>query len=134
MKIRWRQHEMIGIAILVLWQIILLLLMVYDHPIPELEERYSTPLRAHGIPFSIWNNVLIPQLITPLLVFAVYLLINLWVLPCFKKINGEDIERLLSKRILLAIFSFLKTWLSLRCETVSTKMKATRKRKYPGLD
>ncbi len=107
MKVRWRQHEMIGIAILVLWQIILLVMTANDRPIPELEEHYSTPFRAHGIPFSIWRNVLIPQLSAPLLVFAVYLLINLWVLPCFKKIKGEDIERLLSKRILLALFSLL---------------------------
>lgn len=107
MKVRWRQHEMIGIAVLVLWQLILLLMMVNDHSINELEQDYSAPFKENSIPFTFWKNVLVPQLSTPLLIFGVYLLINLWVLPSFKRINGEDIERLLSKRILLALFSLL---------------------------
>lgn len=107
MKIRWREHEMIAVAILIVWQIIMLLINANGHSIERLEAEFVTQFKEHGVPFNYWRNVMIPQISSFLLILAVYLLINLMVLPSFKQIRAEDIERLFSMRIIKGILSLL---------------------------
>lgn len=107
MKVRWRAHEMVGVGIVVAWQVVILLTATSGHTIAELEADFVGPFRENGVPFAYWRNVLVPKVSSLLSVFAVYLLVNLLVLPSFKKIRGEDIERLFSVRIVKAILSLL---------------------------
>lgn len=107
MKVRWREHEMIVVAILILWQIIASLLKTNNHPIEELETEFAVRFKEHGISFIYWRNVMLPQISSVLLLFGVYLLINRYILPSFKKLSHEDIERLLSMRVMKAMASII---------------------------
>ncbi|WP_198293623.1 sensor histidine kinase [Algoriphagus resistens] len=80
---------------------------INEHPITELERDYTVMFIEHAIPFSFWRNVLFPQLASPLLFLLAYFLISFWVIPSFRKVSGDDVEKLFSKKILLALFSLL---------------------------
>ena len=105
--VRWKSHEMLLVAILILWQISSLLLTTYTHGVAELQSVYETRFQENGIPFIYWKNVLLPQTGSLLLMFIVYLLTDLLVLPAFKKISAYDIERLLSMQIAKAVGSLV---------------------------
>ena len=107
MKVRWREHEMFGIAILVVWQIALVLMMVNEQSITQLETDYASIFRKHAIPFSFWRNVVFPQIASPFLFLLAYLLISFWVIPSFRKVSGDDVEKLFSKTTVAAVFSLL---------------------------
>ncbi len=51
MKVRWRDHEMLVVTILILWQIARLLLHVNTHPLEELQADYASQFKENGIPF-----------------------------------------------------------------------------------
>lgn len=105
MKVRWRDHEMLIVAILTLWQISKVLLNLSAHSIEELQTEFAIRFKENEIPFSYWRNVILPQLASPILIYVIYLLVNLIVLPSFKRISANDIERLLSKQVVKAVGS-----------------------------
>lgn len=107
MKVRWREHEMTVITILIVWQMITVLMKAYDYSIGEGETEYAIGFKENGLSFIYWRNVTLPQVSSIVLMYSVYLLINLFILPSVKKISGEDIERLLSMRIIKAILSII---------------------------
>src|SRR5258705_11730689 len=99
MKIRWRDHEMLIVAILTLWQIFKVLLNLNAHSTEELQTEFAIRFKENEIPFIYWRNVILPQLASPILIYIIYLLVNLIVLPSFKRISADDVERLLSKHV-----------------------------------
>ncbi len=105
MKVRWREHEMIFVTILVVAQIIILLLKLYNHTNEQLEIDFAARFKENGIPFIYWKNVLLPQLSSILLIYLGYLSINLVILPLIKKISFADFEKLLSINIAKAILA-----------------------------
>lgn len=107
MKVRWREYEMIVIAIMVIWQMIAVLLKAYGHSIGEGDTEYAIGFKENGISFVYWRNVTLPQVSSIVLVYCVYLLINLFILPLFKKISAEDIGQLFSIRSIRAILSII---------------------------
>lgn len=94
MKIRWREHEIIFIALLVAIQVIFYGKQLYE---------------VSGVKFVNWKEVFIPQVMEVLLLFAAYLSINLVILPSIKKISFEDVERIFSKNILWAVLAIIGT-------------------------
>jgi histidine kinase/GHKL domain-containing protein len=111
MKVRWREHEMIFVTILVVAQIILSLLR-YNPSYVQSGTDFAAKFSENGISFIYWRNVLFPQIGSILLMFLGYLSINLLIIPSIKKITFNDIEKLFSLNILkplllIAIISFL---------------------------
>lgn len=105
MKVRWRAYEMIAVGMLVAWQVIMILLQAYDHSMGGAESPYSTAFREHGLSFIYWRNVLVPQLASMVLMYGVYLMINLIILPLFRLLSGKDLDHLGSGKIIKAILS-----------------------------
>jgi len=108
-KLRWREHEMIFVTILMVMQIILPVLIGQEafagHPGPDFAARFT----ENGLSFVYWKNVLLPQVASVVLLYLVYLLINLVILPLIKKISFEDFEKLLSLKSLLAVLAITGT-------------------------
>ena len=107
MKVRWREHEMIAVAIVISWQIVLLLIKVSSHSIVDLESIYKVSFADNGWTFNYWQHAFIPQLASLFLIFGVYLLINWWVIPSIKAISGDDFEKLLTKNIAKALLALI---------------------------
>jgi len=72
------------------WQLISVMLKFNALTPAALEAEYLTPFHTNGISVTYWGNILIPHLSAALLPLAVYLLINLWVVPSVRPIlvNG----------------------------------------------
>ncbi|MBO9198695.1 MULTISPECIES: sensor histidine kinase [Niastella] len=109
MKIRWREHEIIFIALLVIIQIIVYLKELYYASLGIIEIDYAKGFREAGLGFVYWKQVFLPQLSAVLLVFAGYLSVNLVIIPLIKKISFDDIERIFSKNIFLAAIAIICT-------------------------
>jgi sensor histidine kinase YesM len=105
MKVRWREHEMIFVTILVVAQIIVYSSEIYTPSNARLGFEPAARFKENGIPFVYWRNVLMPQIFSVLLVYSAYLAINLLILPQFKKITFDDFEKMLSIKTLKAILS-----------------------------
>lgn len=105
MKVRWKEHEMTAVRILVLWQIIVLLRTSDDSP--EALNAYSEAFNAEGLSFIYWRNVMLPQVCSVLLMFAAYLSINLLILPSFRKVFGEFPKRIFYRYIVMTVISML---------------------------
>lgn len=105
MKVRWREHEMIFVTILVVAQIILYSLNMYTPSNATLGVEPAARFEENGIPFLYWRNVLFPQIFSILLVYSGYLAINLLILPLVKKITFDDFEKIISVKTLKAILS-----------------------------
>jgi two-component system, LytTR family, sensor kinase len=112
MKLRWREHEMIFITILVVAQIIVSFLRMYTPPYQQPTIDFATGFKENGIAFIYWRNVLLPQVSSVLLIYFGYLSINLLILPLIKKISFNDFEKLLTLNFIkpiaaIAIISYL---------------------------
>ncbi|MFL5745698.1 MAG: sensor histidine kinase [Niastella sp.] len=109
MKIRWREHEIIFIALLVAIQVIVYLKQLYDVSQGISVTNYAKELGEAVAQFVNWKQVFISQVMEVLLLFAAYLSINLVILPLIKKISFGDIERIFSKNILWAVAAIIGT-------------------------
>ena len=49
MKVRWKEHEMIVVAILALWQTIILVMNAYNHSFEELQAKKTVIMPASKI-------------------------------------------------------------------------------------
>jgi two-component system LytT family sensor kinase len=109
MKVRWREHEMIFITLLVIIQIIIYLKGMYDaaHGVSAID--YEKGFREAGWAFAYWREVFIPQVASVLLVFGAYLSVNRVIIPFIKKVPFKDVERLLSWNILAFILGIVIT-------------------------
>jgi two-component system LytT family sensor kinase len=99
MKVRWREHEIIFATILVVTNIIMTLLKLYDPPYGQQAVDFASKFRENGFPFAYGRNVLFPQIASILLVYISYLSINLFIIPSIKKISFTDFEKLLTVKI-----------------------------------
>jgi hypothetical protein len=105
MKIRWREHEIIFVTILVVMQIIISLLSMYDSSYEQPGTNVASRFKENGILFVYWKNVLLPRIGSILLMYLCYLAINLVVMPLIKKISFTDFEKLFTVNILKPIFA-----------------------------
>ncbi|OQP47459.1 hypothetical protein A4H97_08175 [Niastella yeongjuensis] len=109
MKIRWREHEIIFITLLVIIQVIIYLKQLYEASVGMTVVSYAKEFEEAGGKFIYWKQVFAPQLMEVLLLFAAYLAINLVILPLIKKISFNDVERIFSKNILWAALAVICT-------------------------
>ncbi len=105
MKVRWREHEILFVTILVAVQISLSLLKISNHAGEQLEIDFASRFKENGIAFIYWRNVLLPQISSLLLMYLSYLSINLLILPLIKKISFSDFEKLLTINVIKTILS-----------------------------
>jgi len=105
MKVRWRENETIFVTILVVAQIIILLLKMYNPSYVQLETDFAAIFKKNGFSFIYWRNALLPQLSSILLMYLGYLSINLVIIPLIKKISFYDFEKILSINIVKALLS-----------------------------
>jgi two-component system, LytTR family, sensor kinase len=107
MKIRWREHEMIFVTILMVSKIILTLWRLYnpssEHPNPD----FAAGFDEAGLSFIFWRNVVIPQAGIFVLIYLCYLSINLLIIPSIKKISFNDIEKLNTLNLLKPILAIV---------------------------
>lgn len=107
MKVRWREHEIIFVTILVAAQIIISLLKIYNPSYEQSGIDFAYWFKENGISFFYWRNVLLPQVSSMLLMYIGYLSINLLILPSIRKISFSDFEKLLTIRIAKTIFAIV---------------------------
>jgi two-component system, LytTR family, sensor kinase len=105
MKVRWREHEMMFIAILVAVQIIISLLKMYNPSYQQSAIDFAAGFKANGISFIYWRNVLLPQISSILIIYLGYLSINRLIIPAIKKISFNDFEKLFTINILKPILT-----------------------------
>jgi two-component system, LytTR family, sensor kinase len=109
MKIRWREHEMIFVTILIVTQIIFSLLKIDNLTYKQSETDFAAAFKENGFSFIYWKNVLIPQLSSILLIYFFYLSVNLFIIPAIKKISFDDFEKLLTLKIIRPVSGILVT-------------------------
>lgn len=107
MKVRWREHEMLFVTILVLGQIIILLLKMYNPTYGQPGIDFAAGFKENGLSFTYWRNVLLPQLSSILLLYLGYLSITLFIIPALKKISFTDFEKLLTVNIIKPVLAIV---------------------------
>lgn len=107
MKVRWREHEMIFVTILVVTQIIMALLKMYDPSYRQPGIDFASRFKENGLVFIYWRNVLLPEIGSMLLLYITYLSINLLILPSIKKISFNDFEKLFTLNILKPVLAIV---------------------------
>lgn len=107
MKVRWREHEIIFVTILVAAQIIISLLKMYNPSYEQSGIDFAYRFKENGISFIYWRNVLLSQICSLLLMYLGYLSINLLILPSIKKISFNDFEKLLTINIIKPILAIV---------------------------
>lgn len=100
MKIRWRDHEIIFVTVLVISQVCAFLMEWYNMTRGMRQVNYAEKFHDNGFPFVYWKNVFLPQITSILLVFGAYLCINLLIVPLIKKISFKDMEGFSTRNIL----------------------------------
>ena len=100
MRIRWREHEMIFVSALVITQLAINIREMYQSSRGITGINYEAGFRDAGLAFAYSKNVFLPQVCSVLLLFGVYLVVNLIILPLIKRISFNDIERMLSFNII----------------------------------
>lgn len=103
MKLRWREHELIFVTVLVVASVMMLIWELYNSPASVAGSHYAIRFKENGFPFVFWRNVLLPQVAIILLLFIVYLLVNLLLIPSIKKISFTDIEKLAARKIMIPV-------------------------------
>jgi hypothetical protein len=109
MKIRWREHEIIFVTILMVAQVIEQLTYFYSHTTEQLQANIAGQFIYQGFSFIYWKNALIPRISIVVLLYIGYLAINLLILRPIKKISFDDVEKILSVNIIKAIIAILVT-------------------------
>ncbi|MEO7536327.1 MAG: histidine kinase [Ferruginibacter sp.] len=107
MKVRWREHEIMFVTILVVAQIIMSFLKMYNPSYERPGIDFAARFKENGISFIYWRNVLLPQVSSILLMYVGYLSINLLILPSLKKISFSDFEKLLTLNIIKFILAIV---------------------------
>jgi two-component system, LytTR family, sensor kinase len=107
MKLRWREHEMIFVTIIIAGQIITLLLNMYHLPDVQPGINFAAGFSDNNLPFVYWRNALLPQLSSILLIFSGYLSVNLLIIPALKKISFNDFETILAVNILKPVLAIV---------------------------
>ena len=80
-KIRWREHELLLVTIVVILGIAGYIWKIFDLSWDHLEQIYGEPFISNGIPFNYYRNILLPHTGLMLLLYLCYLRMNLFILP-----------------------------------------------------
>jgi two-component system, LytTR family, sensor kinase len=103
MKVRWREHEIIFVTILIVAQIIFSIFKIDSVSYKQVSTDFAGMFNENGFHFTYWKNVLLPQLSSILLIYLAYLSINLFIIPWIKKISFDDFEKLLTINVIKPI-------------------------------
>jgi two-component system LytT family sensor kinase len=77
MKVRWRQHEMIFVTMIAAISLGGYLSGIHN----TTADQYSGPFINNHVPFSLFRNVLLPDIGMGVLIYISYLIINLFAIP-----------------------------------------------------
>lgn len=97
MKVRWREHELIFVTILVAAGVLAPQIETYTRSNIQLDA-YGAPFKQNGYFFIYWKNALLPKISIVILFYLGYLSINKIIIPLIKKISFTDFEKLLLLR------------------------------------
>ncbi|HTI92269.1 MAG TPA: hypothetical protein VL727_16860, partial [Puia sp.] len=78
---RWREHEFILVTLLCIIAIAGNCWRLFEHSSTWLTEEYGRPFRDYNLPFEYTNNILLPNISIPLLIYCAYVWMNLFILP-----------------------------------------------------
>lgn len=98
---------MMFVTILVVAQIIMAFLKMYDPSYRQSGIDFASRFKEYGIPFINWRNVLLPEISSLLLMYIAYLSINLLILPSIKKISFNDFEKLFTLNIVRPVLAIV---------------------------
>lgn len=121
MRVRWREHEMIFVTILVVTQILIALVNLDNSSFEHSQADFAEVFSANRIPFTYWKNVLVPELGIVLLMYLCYLSVNLLIIPMARKIPFGYTEKLRIKNVLIpfAIILIVGLFLALGVNAIS---------------
>lgn len=80
-KVRWREHELLLVTIVIVLSIAGHIWRIFDLSQAEIEQAYGSPFTSNGISFNYYRNVLLPNAGLSLLIYLCYLRMNLYILP-----------------------------------------------------
>ncbi|QDW21099.1 hypothetical protein B0M43_0013570 [Flavobacterium sp. KBS0721] len=120
MKIRWREHEIIFVALWGAFGITSLLLKVCNTDMPVYPELHKLFMDS-GRSFVFWRNELLPKIAAIVLFLICYVLVNLVLIPSLRKISFPDLDKMsmptIAKPILL--FSLISAVLAIFTNVIS---------------
>jgi two-component system, LytTR family, sensor kinase len=90
MKLRWRQHEMILVNIVAAVLLIHYLEQIHSTDIAQ----YAQPYINNQVSFDLYRNVVFPDLGMGILIYLVYMLLNLYSIPRLLKSEGMSTQRM----------------------------------------
>jgi two-component system, LytTR family, sensor kinase len=118
MNARWRQHELILIAVICFAQVLgatLRAVNMEGHIFPYLQE-YS----FHKIAFNYFPNVWLPQALPYLSLFGIYILVNFYSLPALRRSRGNGLRRFIATLLWTVIQFFTIAYIMVLVITFST--------------
>nr|WP_315155357.1 histidine kinase [uncultured Flavobacterium sp.] len=93
MKIRWREHEIIFVALWAVMEIISLLMRASSFTdMPVFSELHKLFVDS-GRSFVFWRNELFPKIAVIVLFLICYVLVNLLLIPSLRKISFSDFDK-----------------------------------------
>lgn len=107
MKIRWKEHEIIFVTMLVITQMVIYLKGYYDASLEGTGHFQEMNFVKAGLPFVYWKQVFVPQMLSVFLLFVSYLSVTLVIIPLIKRISFKDVERFVSGNIISPLIVFL---------------------------
>ena len=81
MKIRWRQHEIIFASLSLLTSLMGFWWKTLHLTLAEIRTIYEPPFLANSFPFGLYRNLLLPQSGIFVLVYILYMWVNLFIIP-----------------------------------------------------
>jgi|SRR6218665_3010363 len=109
MKIRWKEHEIIFVMMLIVAQLIIYLKGFYDASQGDTGHIQEQSFDRAGLVFVYWKNVFIPQLLSVILLFLTYLSVTFALIPLIRRISFRDVERFVSVNVLWTTLTFVLT-------------------------
>jgi len=88
---RWREHEFLLATLLCAIAVVGNCWRLFQHSAAALAEGYGWDFVHNGLPFSYTQNVLLPDIATPLLIYISYVSMNLFILPRLLQTEGAAI-------------------------------------------
>lgn len=136
MKVRWKEHEFIIVTISGILFLGIYLWRLFIQSAAQIELGYGAPFKLNQVPFSLFRNVLLPDLGLALLSYLAYLWLNLFAIPRLwykSRRDQEDASRMWIKRSLgtLLLLALLVLVLG-SATTLALYLKDEWRFHYPG--
>jgi len=88
---RWREHEFLLVTLLCTIAVVGNFWRLFQHSAAALAEGYGEDFIREGLPFSYTQNILLPGIATPILIYISYVSMNLFILPRLLQTEGAAI-------------------------------------------